>query len=97
MYIQHDESGLLIKIEEFIQKLLEVNRQPRCFYQEFTDLLSEFDQVYNPDYVYSSLIDMFCNLLYDYEFAIDDKPILYKLLKKISFTEWQDYFEQAHC
>ena len=96
MYIQHDESGLLIKIEEFIQKLLEVNRQPRCFYQEFTDLLSEFHQVYNPDYVYSSLIDMFCNLLYDYEFAIDDKPILYKLLKKISFTEWQDYFEQAH-
>ncbi|WP_151831004.1 YagK/YfjJ domain-containing protein [Acinetobacter ursingii] len=96
MYIQHDESVLLIEIEEFIQKLLEVNRQPRCFYQEFTDLLSEFDQVYNPDYVYSSLIDMFCNLLYDYKFAIDDKSILYKLLKEISFTEWQDYFEQAH-
>ncbi|WP_151831492.1 YagK/YfjJ domain-containing protein [Acinetobacter ursingii] len=96
MYNQPDESGLLIEIEEFIQKLLEVNRQPRCFYQEFTDLLNEFDQEYNPDYVYSSLIDMFCNLLYDYEFAIADKPKLYKLLKEQTFSEWQDYFEQAH-
>lgn len=96
MCVQHDESDLLIEIEGFIQKVLRVDRQPRCFYQEFTDLLIAFDQVYNPDYVYSSLIEMFCNLLYDYEYVLNDHNRLCSQLKELMFREWQTYFEQAH-
>ncbi|MDH2018882.1 inovirus Gp2 family protein [Acinetobacter ursingii] len=95
MCIQYDESGLLIEIESFIQKLLRTDRKPRFFYQNFTDLLRRFNQIYNPDFVYSSLIDMFCILLYDYEFALHDKEGLYGLVADISFREWQSYFQKA--
>ncbi|EPP8820962.1 YagK/YfjJ domain-containing protein, partial [Acinetobacter baumannii] len=40
-----NEASLLIEIERFILTTLDATRQPRSFYETFTDLLLDFDQV----------------------------------------------------
>lgn len=90
-----NEATLLIEIEDFIQSSINANRQPRSFYHNFRNLLLDFDQVYNPDFSYSCLIDLFCSLLYDYDLNRETSSSLYNLLRQTSFKEWQGYFEHA--
>ncbi len=90
-----NEATLLIEIEDFIQSTINVNRQPRSFYYKFKDLLLDFDRVYNPDFSYSCLIELFCGLLYDYDLKCETSRSLYNLLRQTSFREWQRYFELA--
>ncbi len=52
----------------------------------------DFDQVYNPDFSYSSLLQLFCNLLYDYHLDLNTPEDLLWRLKQKSFDEWQRYF-----
>jgi len=90
-----NEATLLIEIEDFIQSSINANRQPRSFYHNFRNLLLDFDQVYNPDFSYSCLIDLFCSLLYDYDLKRETSTSVYNLLRQTSFNEWQRYFELA--
>lgn len=90
-----NEAVLTIEIEEFIQSSLLATRQPRSFYESFSELLLEFNQIYNPDYNYSSLIQLFCTLMYDYQFDLDSPLTLHTRLKQNSFHEWQQYFLQT--
>lgn len=91
------EALLLIEIERFVLSIMESRRQPRSFYENFTDLLLDFHQVYNPDFSYSRLIDLFCCLLYDYDLRCETEHSLYNRLKQRSFNEWQKYFKQARA
>ena len=90
-----NEAILTIEIEEFIQSCIQATRQPRSYYENFRDLLLEFDQVYNPDFSYSSLIELFCNLLYEYHLDLDSPAALYRALKQVTFKQWQQYFIQT--
>jgi len=90
-----NEASLLIKIQSFIQTSLNATRQPRSFYETFTHHLLDFHQVYNPDFSYTSLIELFCNLLYDYDLERESSTSLYRHLKQRSFRDWQHYFNQA--
>ena len=73
-----NEASLLIEIESFILTTLDATRQPRSFYETFRDLLLDFDQVYNPDFSYTCLIDLFvvcsmtttCNMKPHHHFTI---------------------------
>ncbi|MGS0707703.1 YagK/YfjJ domain-containing protein [Acinetobacter sp. ANC 3781] len=91
----NNEAILTIEIEEFIQSCLIATRQPRSFYGNFCDLLFEFSEIYNPDFSYSSIIKIFCTLMYDYQLDLDSPIDLYKRLKQSSFKEWQSDFSKT--
>ncbi|HAW6995562.1 inovirus-type Gp2 protein [Acinetobacter baumannii] len=91
------EASLLIAIESFVLTSLDTTRQPRSFYETFTDLLLDFDQVYNPDFSYTCLIDLFCSLLHDYDLQYETSLSLYNRLKRTTFKDWQAYFNQARA
>ena len=88
------EANLSIEIEDFIQSSLYAKRQPRSFYKNFCELILDFDQVYNPDFSYSSLLQLFCNLLYEYHLDLDSPTDLLRSLKRRSFDDWQRYFSK---
>ena len=88
------EANLSIEIEDFIKSSLHAKRQPRSFYKNFCELLLDFDQVYNPDFSYSSLLQLFCNLLYEYHHDLDSPTDLLRYLKRRSFDDWQRYFSK---
>ena len=88
------EANLSIEIEDFIKSSLYAKRQPRSFYKNFCELLLDFDQVYNPDFSYSSLLQLFCNLLYEYHLDLDSPIDLLRCLKRRSFDDWQRYFNK---
>jgi len=88
------EANLSIEIEDFIKSSLYKKRQPRSFYKNFCKLLLDFDQVYNPNFSYSSLLQLFCNLLYDYDHDLNTPEDLLWRLKQKSFDEWQRYFKK---
>lgn len=92
-----NEASLLIEIESFVLTTLDATRQPRSFYETFTDLLLDFDQVYNPDFSYTCLIDLFCSLLHDYDLQYETSSSLYNRLKRTTFKDWQAYFNQARA
>ncbi|EPF6050101.1 YagK/YfjJ domain-containing protein [Acinetobacter baumannii] len=92
-----NEASLLIEIESFVLTSLDATRQPRSFYKTFTDLLLNFDQVYNPDFSYSCLIDLFCSLLHDYDLQYETLSSLCNRLKQRTFKDWQAYFNQARA
>lgn len=92
-----NEASLLIEIESFIQTSLNATRQPRSFYETFTDLLLDFDQVYNPDFNYICLIDLFCSLLHDYDLQYETSLSLCNRLKRRTFKDWQAYFNRARA
>ncbi|MEN8268641.1 inovirus-type Gp2 protein [Acinetobacter baumannii] len=91
------EASLLIAIERFVLTSLDARKQPRSFYETFTDLLLAFDQVYNPDFSYTCLIDQFCNLLYEYDLNYETSSSLYNRLKQTSFRDLQRYFNRARA
>lgn len=90
-----NEASLLISIERFVLSSLDSTRQLRSFYEDFTDYLLDFYQVYNPDFSYTCLIDLFCSLLHDYDLKYETSSSLYNRLKQTSFSEWQRYFNRA--
>lgn len=90
-----NEASLLIAIESFVLTSLDASKQPRSFYETFTNLLLAFDQVYNSDFSYTCLIDLFCSLLHDYDLQYETSSSLYNRLKRTTFKDWQAYFNQA--
>lgn len=94
---QINEASLLIEIERFVLSGMDSTRQPRSFYENFTDLLLDFHHVYNPDFSYACLIDLICSLLHDYDLKYETSSSLYNRLKQTSFRDWQRYFNQARA
>ncbi|HAV5625161.1 TPA: inovirus-type Gp2 protein [Acinetobacter baumannii] len=92
-----NEASLLIAIESFVLTSLDTTRQPRSFYETFTNLLLDFDQVYNPDFSYTCLIDLFCSLLHDYDLRYETSSSLCNRLKRRTFKDWQAYFNRARA
>jgi len=92
-----NEASLLIEIESFIQTSLNVTRQPRSFYETFTHYLLDFYQVYNPDFSYACLIELFCDLLYEYDLKYETSSSLYNRLKQTSFRGWQNHFNRVRA
>lgn len=92
-----NEASLLIEIEKFVLSSMNSTQQPRSFYENFTHLLLDFHQVYNPDFSYTCLIDQFCNLLYEYDLNYETSSSLYNRLKQTSFRDLQRYFNRARA
>lgn len=91
-----NESKLLIEIEGFVEDIANINRKPYRFYKSLTDLLINFDQIYNSDLYYNSAIEAFIELLVDLNEYLDDDDLLYKRLRIISFEEIQDNFKMHY-
>jgi hypothetical protein len=51
-----NESRVLIEIEYFVEDVIAKKSKPRKFYSKLTQLLIEFDAIYNPYFHYSALI-----------------------------------------
>jgi len=62
-----NESRVLIEIECFVEDIIAKKYQSRKFYNKLTQLLIEFDAIYNPYFYYSALIGAFVELLVDME------------------------------
>lgn len=92
-----NEASLLIEIEKFVLSGMNSTQQPRSFYENFTHHLLNFHQVYNPDFSYTSLIELFCNLLYEYDLKYETSSSLYNRLKQTSFRDLQRYFNRARA
>ncbi|MCU4579576.1 inovirus Gp2 family protein [Acinetobacter gyllenbergii] len=91
------EASLLIEIEKFVLSGMNSTQQPRSFYENFTHHLLNFHQVYNSDFSYTSLIELFCSLLHDYDLKYETSSSLYNRLKQTSFRDWQRYFNRARA
>nr|WP_064192564.1 inovirus-type Gp2 protein [Acinetobacter baumannii] len=83
--------------DAYVLTSLDARKQPRSFYETFTDLLLAFDQVYNPDFSYTCLIDLFCSLLHDYDLQYETSLSLCNRLKRRTFKDWQAYFNRARA
>ena len=92
-----NEASLLIEIEKFVLSGMNSTQQPRSFYENFTHHLLNFHQVYNPDFSYTCLIELFCDLLYDYDLKYETSSSLDRHLKQTSFRDWQRYFNRARA
>lgn len=92
-----NEASLLIEIEKFVLSSLDSTRQPRSFYENFTNLLLDFYQVYNSDFSYTCIIELFCILLNDYDLKYETSSSLYNRLKQTSFRDWQRDFNRARA
>lgn len=91
-----NESKLLIEIEGFVGDIANISQKPYRFYKSLTDLLINFDRIYNSDLYYNSAIEAFIELLVDLNEYLDDDYLLYKRLRKISFEEMQDNFKMHY-
>lgn len=94
MYQQFNESKVLIEIEHFIEKIISIKKRPNLFYRDLTELLIEFDEIYNPNFYYSALIGAFIDLLVDMEDYLDCRKSLLKRLSDISFSDIQVDFQK---
>lgn len=91
-----NESKVLIKIENFVEGIVNRNRKPRHFYEKLTDLLIQFSQVYNNKFDYVAVIGAFIELLFDIREYLDNYDCLYKRLTKIKFEDIQQDFKKYY-
>ncbi|MCS4298902.1 MULTISPECIES: inovirus-type Gp2 protein [Acinetobacter] len=89
-----NESKTLIKIEFFVEGIVDRRRVPRNFYIELSDLLIEFGAIYNPEFHYSALIQAFIELLLDMEEYLASRKRLIKRLSEIPFLDIQGDFKK---
>lgn len=60
-----NESKVLIQVESISNKILTMRRQSKVFYSELKDLVIDFNEIYNPEFYYSTSISPFIELLLD--------------------------------
>lgn len=89
-----NESNILIQMEIFAKKLLFAKAAPNKFYLELTELIFEFDMIYNSDFYYSSLIEPFIELLLDMDAYLNSQKRLLKRLSDIPFKDLQKDFKK---
>lgn len=89
-----NESRVLIEIECFVEGIIAKRSQPRKFYSKLTQLLIEFDEIYNYEFHYSALIGAFIELLLDVEKYLYCQKKLLNRLSKISYTDIQRDFKK---
>lgn len=87
-----NESNLMILIEENIKNWIERKREPRCFYQDFTDLLRAFDSIFNQQLYYFGYIACFVNLIREADEYLGDSNSLIAYLQQWTFRQWQVEF-----
>jgi len=91
-----NESKLLIEMEVFVEGVVENNRQPLKFYEDLVSLLIQFDEIYNPDFYYSSAIRAMIEIMMDLDEYLLDSESLYKRLINICFKELQYNFKRHY-
>lgn len=88
-----NESKLTIQLEVITKSWVEVKNEPQDFYQEFAELLIQFDKIYHSDFRYFGYINAWCDWLDDHDIYDLDFDDIIADLKCASFEFYQDYFK----
>lgn len=88
-----NESKLTIRLEVITELWIKADKEPQDFYDEFVDLLMDFNQIYNSDYEYFGYINAWCDLLNRHARSQINKDQLMVMVKHRSFLYYQEYFE----
>lgn len=88
------ESRVLIKVEHFVDDIIVKRYKPRNFYSKLSQLLIDFDAIYNCNFHYSALIGAFIELLLDMEEYLYCQKQLLNRLSEISYADFQRDFKK---
>ncbi|WP_151763977.1 YagK/YfjJ domain-containing protein [Acinetobacter soli] len=94
MFNPVNESRILIEIENFVEDILARKYKSRKFYNDLTNLLMDFDTIYNSDFHYSALIGAFIELLLDMEEYLYCQKQLLNRLSEISYADIKRDFKK---
>lgn len=71
-----------------------MRRQSKVFYSELKDLIIDFNEIYNPEFYYSTSISPFIELLLDIQEYLHYPDLLLERLSEIQFKHLQQDFKK---
>lgn len=87
-----NQAQLTLQIENFLKRLKRRSTKWEGFYSQFTSLLLDFDNIYDPDYEYTGYLQFFAILRYDLQRIDSDYFDLKGELKMIGYRELRSQF-----
>ncbi|QXR06819.1 inovirus Gp2 family protein [Acinetobacter lwoffii] len=87
-----NESKLTIQLEVITELWIKAENEPQDFYEEFAELLIQFDDTYHSDFQYFGYINAWCDWLDDHDIYDLDFDEIVEELKHKSFEDYRDYF-----
>ena len=88
-----NESKLTIQLEVVTELWIRAENQPLDFYEEFAELVIQFDEIYRTGSQYFGYINAWCDWLDEYDIDDLDFDEVVDELKCESFDYYQDYFK----
>lgn len=88
---QINQAQVTLNIENFLKRLKRRNRIWDGFYSQFTNLLLDFDDIYDPDYEYIGYLKFFVILRYDLQRIDSGYPDLKDELQMIGYRELKSW------
>ncbi len=80
-----NQAQLTLDIENFLKCLKKRSREWDGFYSQLTNLLLDFNDIYDPDDEYPGYLQFFIILIYDLQRALLHKPIFKGFFSDIIF------------
>lgn len=87
-----NESKLTIQLEVITELWIKAENELQDFYEEFAELLIQFDDTYHSDFQYFGYINAWCDWLDDHDIYDLDFDEIVEELKHKSFEDYRDYF-----
>ena len=87
-----NQAQLTLDIEKFLKHLKGKSREWDEFYSQLTNLLLDFDDIYDPDDEYPGYLKFFVILRYDLQSIDSDEVDLKNELEMIGYTEIRQWF-----
>lgn len=87
-----NQAQLTLEIENFLKCLKRTRTKWREFYSDFTNLLLDFEDIYDPDYEYIGYLKFFVVLRYDLQRIDSDYLDLKDELKMIGYSKLRSWF-----
>ena len=87
-----NQAQLTLEIENFLKCLKRRSREWDEFYSQLTNLLLDFNDIYDPDDEYPGYLQFFIILIYDLQSIDSDEVDLKNELESIGYTEIRQWF-----
>ena len=87
-----NQAQLTLEIENFLKCLKRRSREWDGFYSQLTNLLLDFNDIYDPDDEYPGYLQFFIILIYDLQSIDSDEVDLKNELEMIGYTEIRQWF-----
>jgi hypothetical protein len=88
-----NESKLTIQLEVTTKLWIKAESEPLYFYEEFAELLNQFDEIYCSGFQYFGYINAWCDWLNEHDISNLDFDEVIEELKHKSFFQYQEYFK----